>query len=54
MKKIAVSIVEAGQTIGIGRTKIYELINDGTLETFKIGRRRLVKTKSIRAVVNND
>jgi excisionase family DNA binding protein len=51
MEKIAVSVAEAGRSIGIGRTKLYELINDGSLKTFKVGRRTLVTTASIHALV---
>jgi excisionase family DNA binding protein len=51
METMAVSIGEAGRLIGIGRTKLYELINDGTLKTFMVGRRRLVTTASIHALV---
>lgn len=51
MDRIAVSVGEAGRLIGIGRTKLYELINDGSLKTFKVGRRTLVTTASIHALV---
>jgi excisionase family DNA binding protein len=30
------------RAIGIGRTKLYELINDGTIKTVVIGGRRLI------------
>jgi excisionase family DNA binding protein len=52
MTAISTTVKGAADMIGIGRTKIYELINDGKLETIKIGRRRLVKTDSIRALVD--
>jgi excisionase family DNA binding protein len=38
--------------IGIGRTKLYELIGRGDLQTVKIGRRTLVKSTSIEALIN--
>ena len=51
MERVAVSVDDARQAIGIGKTKLYELINDGTLKTLKVGRRTLVTTASIHALV---
>jgi excisionase family DNA binding protein len=51
MEPVTVTIDGAKKATGLGATKIYELINDGKLETVKIGRRTLVKTASIRALV---
>ncbi|MCF8483098.1 MAG: helix-turn-helix domain-containing protein [Rhodospirillum sp.] len=34
--------------LGIGRTKLYELLNDNTLDSVKIGRRTLVRRTSLR------
>ena len=50
MEPICASINETARALGVGRTKIYELINAGRLETVKIGRRTLVRTDSIRAL----
>jgi excisionase family DNA binding protein len=50
MEPICVSINDTACALGIGRTKIYELINAGQLETVKIGRRTLVRIASIRAI----
>lgn len=41
------SIAEACSAAGFGRTKLYELIDDGAIETTKIGRRRLVRVPSL-------
>lgn len=41
------SIAEACNAIGFGRTKLYELIDDGAVDTVKIGRRRLVRVRSL-------
>jgi len=51
MQKFATSIRDAAQSLGLGRTAVYGLINDGRLETIKIGRRRLVKVESIRQLI---
>jgi excisionase family DNA binding protein len=44
------SIPDAAKALGVGRSKLYELIGEGRLETVTIGRRRLVRTDSIRAL----
>lgn len=41
------SIAEACKAVGFGRTKLYELMEDGAVETTKIGRRRLVRVPSL-------
>lgn len=38
---------EAGKRIGLGRTKTWELVRSGELETVRIGRRRKVPTDAI-------
>lgn len=47
----AVSVDEAGRLLGLGRTKVYELIRDGVLPTVKLGRRRLVRPSTARQVL---
>lgn len=44
---LAIRISDAAKTLSIGRTTIYKLIDDGTLQTIKVGRRRLILTRSI-------
>lgn len=51
MEALSVSINDAAKALGLGRTSIYALIGDGRLEAFKLGRRTLVKTASIRRLV---
>lgn len=51
VEQLAVSIKEAGKTLSVGRTTIYEMIADGRLEAFRLGRRRLVKVESIRRLI---
>lgn len=50
MKAILASIPDAQRALGIGRTTAYRLIEEGKLETVKIGRRTLVRIASIRAL----
>jgi excisionase family DNA binding protein len=49
--RIAVRIPEACRMIGIGRSKLYELMEAGDLETIKIGVSRLVLVSSLQAFV---
>ena len=51
MDKLAYSINETAKALSLGRTSVYALISDGRLETFKFGRRRLVKAESLRLFV---
>ena len=46
-----VSIKEAAAELGVGRTKTYNLIAEGQLETVKIGSRHLVVHPSIGRLV---
>jgi excisionase family DNA binding protein len=46
MKRL-ISIHETCQILGLGRTKVYDLIKIQKLDTCHIGRRHLVKAESI-------
>lgn len=37
--------------LGIGKTKLYELLAEGELEAIRVGRRRLILRASIEALV---
>lgn len=52
MQHQTTTVKHAAFIIGIGRTKLYDLINSGELKTLKVGRRRLIRTDSIRALVD--
>ena len=45
--KLAYSIPEAANAISIGRSKLYELIAAGTIETRKIGKRTVIPAQSL-------
>ena len=49
MEPLLQSIPDAAKALSVGRSKLYELISNGELQTVTIGRRRLVRTDSIRA-----
>lgn len=50
-ERLAVSVHEACQIIGIGRTRLYQLINDGELASVRLGSRRLVKIEALREFI---
>lgn len=52
MEPILCSILEAARALGVGRSKTYQLINEGTLETVTIGRRRLVRIQSVQSLAD--
>ena len=54
MTPLSLSVNAAARAIGIGRTKLYELINSGKVDTFKIGRRTLVTKASLDRLVNGE
>jgi excisionase family DNA binding protein len=45
--KLAYSIAEAANAISIGRSKLNQLIADGTVETRKIGKRTVIPAASL-------
>jgi hypothetical protein len=50
-QRLTCTITEACQAAGLGRTKLYELIGEGCLDTTTIGRRRLVIVRSLRSLL---
>lgn len=44
---ISVGIKDAGLRLGVSRTVVYELIRDGELPSFTIGKRRLVRVRDL-------
>lgn len=51
---LAVSVAEFCRLTSLGPTKAYELIAEGRIQVRKIGRRTLVLTKSIIALIEGD
>lgn len=52
MEKLAYSINETARALSMGRTSIYAMMADGRLESFKLGRRTLIKAESIRRLAD--
>lgn len=44
---LAYSVSHAVRVSSLGRTKLYELIKNGRIDTLKVGRRTLVKADSL-------
>ncbi len=45
------SVNDAIRVTSIKRGKLYQLINDGAIETVKVGGRRLIKAESLKRLV---
>lgn len=54
MESLAISVKDAARALGVGRTTVYLLVNTGEIETIHVGRRRLIKTASLRKLVGAD
>jgi hypothetical protein len=50
---IARTVKDFCRAYGIGKTKTFELIKNGTLQTVKIGRRTLIVEESARSLLGN-
>jgi excisionase family DNA binding protein len=48
---LTVSVLTAAGMLGISRSRIYELLATGEIETIKIGRRNLVLVESLKTFV---
>ena len=48
---ICVRVNDAARMIGVGRTKLYELIAAGEVETVKLGKATRITTDSLRDLV---
>ena len=52
MTKLLLTPEEAAQVLGIGRTKVYELLLSNALESVKIGASRRIPTDALGAFVD--
>lgn len=51
MQPLLVNTRDARFMLGIGNTKLYQLINEGHLETVKLGRKRLITVNSANRLI---
>jgi excisionase family DNA binding protein len=52
MEPLVVRPRDACKMLSIGRTKLYELLNDGEIESYRHGRSRRIALASIRAFIS--
>lgn len=49
---LALGIDQAARVIGVARSMLYEIVARGEIESFKLGRRRLILVKTLDAYIN--
>jgi excisionase family DNA binding protein len=54
MDVLAVSVNDAARILGVGRSSIYLLIRDQRIDALKLGRRTLIKTASLRRIIDEE
>jgi excisionase family DNA binding protein len=47
VEKLAFGPAEAAQALGISRSRLYELLYDGTIPSIKLGARRLIRRETL-------
>jgi excisionase family DNA binding protein len=52
MERLLLRIVEAAEIAGVSRTKMYELVGSGAVESVAIGRSRRIPVESLRKFVD--
>ncbi|GAB3186325.1 excisionase family DNA binding protein [Micromonospora palomenae] len=52
MDKLCYTPAEAATLLGVGRTKVYELMASGQITSIRIGRSRRIPATALRAFVN--
>ena len=48
-ERLAVSVEDAAAMAGVGRTTLYSALGDGSLQSLKIGKRRLIRVEALKA-----
>ncbi|MFD1035958.1 helix-turn-helix domain-containing protein [Sphingomonas hankookensis] len=51
MERLAISVAETVHASGMGKTTVYKLINEGSLASVRVGRRRLVIVASLQELL---
>jgi excisionase family DNA binding protein len=52
--KLVYSVNEAAAALGIGRTKLYEMVNAGELFAVKLGKRTLIRCADVDALLDRN
>ena len=53
-ERLTCSVKDAMMATGIGKTKLYELIGDGVVNTVKVGGKRLVVIESLKRLADGE
>ncbi len=48
-ERLAVSVEDAAAMAGVGRTTLYAALGAGSLQSLKIGKRRLIRVEALKA-----
>ena len=51
--RLAYSPAEAAAELGISRAKLYQLLDDGTIPSLKLGRRRLIRRATLEQILSD-
>lgn len=51
--RMAVGMKEAAESLGVSRSHLYNLLNDGELHTIMIGGRRLIRVAELERFINS-
>lgn len=51
-KEIFLSVREFCQRTSLGKTKVYQMIDEGVINSIKVGRRRLILSESLDRIVD--
>ncbi|ABQ67031.1 DNA binding domain, excisionase family [Rhizorhabdus wittichii RW1] len=54
LEPLAVRVTVAAELLGLGKTRIYELIEAGDLEIVKIGRSTLIPYKNLKKLIGQE
>lgn len=54
LEPLAVRVAVAAELLGLGKTRIYELIEAGDLEIVKIGRSTLIPYKNLKKLIGQE
>ena len=49
-----ITVTETMRRLSLGRTKVYELLADGRIQSVKIGRSRRILAESLEAIVRGE
>jgi excisionase family DNA binding protein len=52
IEKLAFAPAEAAQALGISRSRLYELLYEGTIPSIKLGSRRLIRRETLVAYLD--